>query len=288
MHDPVSVPSSTRLTPLQLSVIAASAGIGWGVVMALVAFVRDGSEIVLLQGWIFAAAWFFGRAAREPRAAALAGFAVVAGAVWTYELLPGWGLEAALRREGAPPADLESIAARFDADDVVLLSTLAIGALIGLGGALQSRGAVPAAAATAGDAPAPIEAPPPPPPLWAGFERPRSPVVEPVAPPPPPPAPLPPEPAPPARARLPWGSAFLLGGLATDFFLGRVFDLYSGPQNAVALGFLAIGLAATAWFARRHAIAMALAAAVLGSAFAAVQHAEYQERRPAPETALVR
>jgi hypothetical protein len=66
-----------------------------------------------------------------------------------------------------------------------------------------------------------------------------------------------------------------------------VFDMYSPHQDGVALGLLLLGVVATAWSARRYAIAMALAATVLATGFAAVQHAEYEERR-APEIAVIR
>lgn len=274
------MPRPIPLTPSQLVWIATATGVGWGIVMALIAFVRDGAEIVLLQGWIFGAAWLFGRATREPRAGALAGFAVVAAAIWTYELLPGWGVEAAIRREGVPPAQLEALATAFDRDDIVLLSTMVIGALIGLGGALRPR---PAVAAPLPPPPAQVpEAPPPPPPLWAGFERPQ-PSKELLAP-PPPPAPRAPRAE---RAGTPWGIALLPAGLATDLCLDRIFDLYSPPQGAVAIGFGLLGLLATGWLARRYAIAMVLAGAILASGFAAVQHAEY-ERRAEPRSGAVR
>lgn len=273
------MPRATPLTPLGLAVVAAAGGVGWGIVMALVAWHRVGTEIVLLQGWILVPAWLFGRAAGAPRAGALAGFAVVAAAVWTYELLPGWGLEAAIRRENPAPEELDRFVAGFDADDIVLFSTLAIGALLGLGGSLGRKGEGPAPPAPD---PQPEPLPAPPPPLWARFERPQSPAPGTAVPPPPPPRD--PRPAP---AGTPWASAFLMAAFATDVCLDRLFGMYTSHQGAVALAFMVAGGVATAWLARRYAIAMVAAGAVLASAFAAVQHAEYHERA-GPEIAIVR
>lgn len=257
--------------------LAALGGIAWGFVMALVAFRWEGGEVVLLQAWILCPAWLLGRAAGRPDAGALAGLAVVASAIWTYELLPGWGLETALARQGAPPTEVSAIALGFDRDDLVLITTHVVGALAGLGGALRPQpedrppAAEPAAAAPGPD-PA-LSAP-----LWAR--------LEPAAPPDPP---SPPVPAAPARppAPLPWGSALLLAALATDFFLDRVFDLYTRPQGLVALAFLAAGVAVAAALARRYAIVMLLAGAILASAFAAIQDAEYGARHH-PEIAVIR
>lgn len=284
------MPRLSRLTPLQIVGIAASAGIGWGIVMALVAWIRDGAEIVLLQGWIFAAAWLFGRAAGRPRAGALAGLAIVGGAIWTFELLPNWGLESAIRREVVREEDVETVAGQFDRNDIVLFSTMVVGALIGLAGSLhRPRAALPApVAGLPAPPPAAVEAPAPPPPLWAGFHAPAPPPAEDVAP--------QPQPQPPAApgtlatpARTPWASALLLAGLATDFCLGWIpqFDLYTDRQDAVAVGFLAIGLVAAAWLARRYAIYMIVAGMVLAGGFASVQHAEYEQRRH-PEIGVIR
>ncbi len=281
------MPRLSRLTPLQIVGIAASAGVGWGIVMALVAWIRDGAEIVLMQSWIFAAAWLFGRAAGQPRAGALAGLAVVAGAIWTFELLPGWGLESAIRREVVREEDVETVAAQFDRNDIVLLTTMMVGALIGLGGALQRRRPPRPEPVTGLPAPpVPVEAPAPPAPLWAGFHAPQPHPADDVAPQPP----LPPPPAPPpAQAGPPWASAVLLAGLATDFCLGWIpaLDMYTDRQDAVALGFLAIGLLACAWLARRHAIYMIVAGMVIAAGFATVQHAEYEERRQ-PDVGVIR
>jgi hypothetical protein len=262
------------MTPLQLAGVAAATGVGWGVVMALVAWLREGSEIVLMQSWIFIPAWLFGRAAGSPRAGALAGLAVVAGAVWTYELLPGWGLEVALRREIPRPGEREAIASVLDREDIVLLSTLFIGAFVGWGGGLRAR-----ATATAPEPEpeaAPAFAPPVPPaaPLWARLEAPRPEPLPELA---PPVAPRP-ERGPRQASAVPWGAALLAAAAGTDVLLDRLFDMYTGPQGGVAIAFLVGGAVAAVWLARRYAVAMLLAGAVLASAFAAVQHAEYNAR----------
>ena len=269
--------------------VAAAAGVGWGIVMALVAWLREGSEVVLLQAFILVPAWFFARATREARAGALAGLVLVGAAVYTFELLPMWGVEAALRREapGATAAERDAVTAGVDRDDIALFSTLLVGALVGLAGGLHGarRPPEPEPAAAAVAAPSPPPPPDEPPvPLWAGYGRP-------VAPAPPadpwltPPPPAPPEAAAPRAAGTPWGTAFLFAAFATDLFLERLFDMYTGPQAGLALGLLVAGCGATAWFARRRALAMVVAGAVLASGFAAVQHAEYQERHGPAERA---
>jgi hypothetical protein len=240
-------------------------GVAWGVVMALLAFRWEGAEVVLLQGFILCPAWLLGRACGRPVAGAVAGLAVVAGAIWTYELLPGWGLEAALRDQGASPGQLEEVARSFDRDDIVLFTTMLAGALVGLGGGLRA----PA------PRPEPPPAPPPPPapaapPLWARLD----PVPEPE------PEAEPPPPAP-APSAIPWSGAFLFAALGTDFFFERLFALYSDQQGLIALVFLLAGAAVTAVLTRRYAVAMLVAGAVLGSAFATIQDAEYDSRRDA-------
>jgi hypothetical protein len=270
------------MTPLQLAGIALATGVGWGVVMAFIAFVRDGGEVVLLQAWILVPAWAFGRASGSPRAGALAGFALVTGAVWTYELLPGWGLESALVRAGATPDQLESVSRDFDRDDVVLFSTMLVGALIGLGGSLPARPGPPRQ-----PAPEPHAFTPPvaqsasPPPLWAGFEAPEAPRIDVDPPPPPPPAP-----PPRSRAQTPWAVAFLVAAVGTDVFLGRAFTMYSEPQDAVAAGFAVLGVGAAFWLARRYGIAMVAAGVILAGGFASVQHEEYENRHQ--EIAIIR
>ena len=248
--------------------MALAAGIAWGFVMAFLAFRWDGAEVVLVQSWILCPAWLVGRAVGDPRGGALAGLALVAGAVWTYELLPGWGLEAALAARGAQPTESAAVVLQFDREDIVLVSTQVIGALVGLAGGLR----VPAPAPEPAVAPEPEPQPAflPPAPLWARLEAPAPP--EPPAPAPAPAAVRAPRPA------IPWGPAFLLAALATDLFLDRLFDMYTRPQGAVALAFLAAGLVVAGALARRYAIAMLVAGLILGSAFAAVQHAEYQDR----------
>ena len=271
------VARASWMTPLQLAGVAVATGIGWGIVMALVAWLRDGSEIVLLQAWILIPAWLFGRAAGDARAGALAGFALVAGAVWTYELLPGWGLDVMLRREIGRPSEREAIAAVLDREDIVLFSTLAIGALVGFGGGgLRSRARAPEPEPEAEPAPVTAFAPPvpPPAPLWARLE-PRAPESLEFQPAPEKPrAPS----APPSTGPLPWGAALLAAAAGTDLLLDRAFDMYSDPQGAVAVAFLVGGLAAAAWLARRYALFMVLAGVVLAGGFAAVQHAEYNAR----------
>ena len=283
-----------RLRPIELVGIAAAAGLGWGIVMALVSGVREGAEVVLLQSFMFGPAWFFGRAAGGPAAGALAGFALVFAAVYAFEVLPMWGLEAGLRREGEIPArDVDFVVSQLDRSDIALFSTLLVGALIGMGGGMQGRAdAAPGPAPPAPSEPAPAIAlaePEPPAPLWAGYGAPQPPAIE--APPPAPDAP-PPRPAftRPARPGIPWGSAFLMAAFATDFGLERLFDMYTQPQGGLAVVFIVAGAWTAAWFARRHGVVMAVvivaAGAVLASGFATVQHAEYERRHA--EIAVIR
>ena len=266
------------MTPLQLAAVAAATGIGWGVVMALVAWLRDGTEIVLMQAWILVPAWLFGRAAGSPRSGALAGFALVTGAVYAYELLPGWGLDVMLRREVVRPEERDLIAGVLDREDIALFSTLAIGALVGLGGGLRTGPAVSGEPEPPAQ-PVPAAEPPrsPPPPLWARLEQAPRAVPAPFEPPAEPP---PAEGSAGAPSPTPWGAAFLAAAVATDVLLERLFDMYTDVQGAVAVGFLVAGAAAVVWIARRYAVAMLLAGAVLAAAFAAVQHAEYESRAP--------
>jgi len=283
-----------RLSDRRILLAALAAGILWGFLMALVAWRGDGTEVVLMQGWILAAAFGLGRLAGTPRLGALAGLAVVSGAVWTYELLPGWGLEATLLREGASPAELEFLAARLDADDIVLVSTLMIGALVGLGGGLRAAGA-PRTQDAHDEAPAavaPTAMVEPPAPLWAGFGAPQAPSAPahdpaPAAPPPQSFAePPPPRDSRAIRTRI-LSAALLLACLATDFMLDRVFDFYTDPQATVAVVFLLAGIVGTTLLARRLTAAAVLVGVVLALAFGAVQQAEYDERRP-PEASFVR
>lgn len=280
------VPRSTWMTPLQLAAVAAATGIGWGVVMALVAWLRDGSEVVLLQAWILAPAWFFGRAAGSARAGALAGLAIVGAAVFTYELLPMWGLEVALRRELLEPAERAHVALQIDRQDIALFSTLAIGALVGAGGGLRTTTRAAARRRPAPAAPPPEPPPAAPEPLWARLETAPRPWMSPEQPEPPAPAPAPaqaPEQPVDSGWRVPWGAALLFAALATDLFLHRLYDMYSDPQAGLALGFLLLGVFAAVWVARRYALAMLVAGAVLAAAFATVQHIEYDARaEPVP------
>jgi hypothetical protein len=254
--------------------------------MALVAWLRDGSEVVLLQSWILLPAWLFGRAAGNPRAGLLAGFALVGGAVWAYEVLPMWGFHAMPEREFQPSRDLDALALQFDREDIVLISTLAIGGLVGLGGGLRSRPLDAESPEPPAEPPRAFAPPqPPPPPLWARIEpSPSVPLAEPQP-------PLAPEPQPagrsPVRSATPWGVALLVAATTTDVLLARLYDMYTGPQGGLALAFAIGGGLAAVWLARRYALAMLVAGAVLGSAFATVQHAEYEARaEPEPATAV--
>ncbi len=274
------MPRRFRLKSLELAGVAAATGIGWGVVMALVALLRQGSEVVLLQAFILVPAWFFGWAVGELRGGALAGLALVGAAVFTYELLPMWGLEARLRRENPTvgPSRLDAETLRIDRSDIALLSTLAIGALVGFAGGLHgSRPAADAPTAAAAEPPPPAPQPPPAP-LWAGYGSPQPPQLQPA---PPAPPPAPPRP----RRPLPWGAALLMAAFATDWFFERLFGIYSETQRDVALGFLIAGVLATTWFARRWALLMIVAGAILAAGAASLQDAEYDSRR---DSALIR
>lgn len=265
---------------------AAAAGVAYGFAMAWFAWRWQGSELLLMQAPMFAGAWFAGRFAGGLRSGALAGLLVVAAVVWTYELLPGWGFESRIRDDRTPLSELMEITEGFDAADVVLLTTLLIGALLGAGGALgrwvpPMQKPRPPAVATFEPPVAPETA------LWAELDPPPAPEPVRIAP------PIPTEPPtsrPVVSAEVTrFASAVILAAaLSTDVFLGRLFGIYSEPQRDAAVLFVLMALAVTFLLVRRnrHVVGVMFAGAVLALVFAAVQDVEYQSRHP--EIAIIR
>lgn len=230
---------------VRIIAIALAAGAVWGLMNALVNRRFEGSEIVLLEAFLFVPAWFLGRAVGRPGAGAIAGLAYVGAAIAVYELLPLWGLEANVGDARGTGLSPELFVDGYDAEDIMLISTAIVGALIAAGGSIGRRAEVaPGADPPGPEAVLPTVAGP----VYAPYSRP---VV---------------------------AAATLVAALATDAVLAVVFGIWTDPQNVVAGGFAFVALVAGILAARRHAIAAIVVGVLFAAAFAGVQEWEYQQR----------
>jgi hypothetical protein len=268
-------------------IVAPFAGLLWGMFMAFLAFRFDGGEVVLLQGFILGGAWLCGWLSGRPATGAAAGLLFVGTAIWTYEILPGWGFEHSLPRL-LPIGDREDVIRGFDAADIVLATTHLVGTLCGLGGGLWASAPDPEDAIPEPEqsTPAPRPLPPllerPVEPLWsdatpAAATAPRPEAVQrPVSPPPGADSGRGPGPEVPRRRIA--GAALAVAALGTDAALGVLFFSYSDPQETGAWLFAALAAIAAALLGRRYALAALAAGIILAAGFGAIQDAEYGDR----------